>query len=190
MVDGTERDREFVADFESKASRLCEAEVMSMARRSAANETGLLGHVSQVLLRSDPLWLADLFSSLATPRPDQGCDSRRHRLMTNSRTSEGCLGTLLNNESHENCVSLTEPKRRRFHERDCLYGIGGNHFGPKEGERYPPLRSELIASARRSRRRQILLLLRYFAWGCFFKSCRLRFGHARMSECLLKSPEA
>jgi hypothetical protein len=49
MVDGTERDRELITDLKPKASRLCEADVMGMARRSPADETGLLGHEAQML---------------------------------------------------------------------------------------------------------------------------------------------
>ena len=59
MVNGAERDREFITDLEPKASRLCEADVMGVARRSPANEAGLLGHVAQMLLGSDSFWLAD-----------------------------------------------------------------------------------------------------------------------------------
>ena len=59
MVDGTERYREFVADLEPKALGLGEADVMGVARRSPANETGLLGHEAQMLLGSDPFWFAD-----------------------------------------------------------------------------------------------------------------------------------
>ena len=50
MVNGAERDREFVADLEPKAPRLGEADVMGVARRSPANETRLLGDVAQMLL--------------------------------------------------------------------------------------------------------------------------------------------
>ena len=59
MVNGAERYREFVTDLEPKASRLCEADVMGVARRSPTNEAGLLGHIAQMLLGSDPLWFAD-----------------------------------------------------------------------------------------------------------------------------------
>jgi hypothetical protein len=59
MVDGTKRDRELVTDFEPKTLGLGKADVMGVAWRSAANETGLLSHVAQMLLRSDPLWFAD-----------------------------------------------------------------------------------------------------------------------------------
>ena len=50
MVNGAERYRKFIADLEPKAPRLGEADVMGVARRSAANETGLLGHKAQMLL--------------------------------------------------------------------------------------------------------------------------------------------
>ena len=59
MVDGAERYGEFVADLEPKASGLGEADVMGVARRSPANETGLLGHEAQMLLGADPFWFAD-----------------------------------------------------------------------------------------------------------------------------------
>ena len=59
MVDGAERYRKFVADLEPKAPGLGEADVMGVARRSPANETGLLGHEAQMLLRADPFWFAD-----------------------------------------------------------------------------------------------------------------------------------
>ena len=59
MVNGAERYREFIADLEPKTLGLGEAEVMGVARRSATNETGLLGHIAQMLFRSDPLWFAD-----------------------------------------------------------------------------------------------------------------------------------
>ena len=59
MVNGTERYREFVADLEPKTPRLGETDVMGVARRSPANETGLLGHVAQMLLGADPFWFAD-----------------------------------------------------------------------------------------------------------------------------------
>ena len=59
MVNGAERYREFVADLEPKALGLGEADVMGVARRSPANETGLLGHKAQMLLGSDPFWFAD-----------------------------------------------------------------------------------------------------------------------------------
>jgi hypothetical protein len=50
MVNGAERYGEFVADLESKATGLCEADVMGVARRSPANETGLLSHEAQMFL--------------------------------------------------------------------------------------------------------------------------------------------
>src|SRR6476659_9525308 len=59
MVDGAERDCEFVADLEPKALGLGKSDVMRMARRSPTNKTGLLGHKAQMLLGSDPLWFAD-----------------------------------------------------------------------------------------------------------------------------------
>src|SRR5262245_14334890 len=59
MVNGTERDREFVTHLKSKASRLCKADVMGVSWRSFANETGLLGDKTQMFLGSDPLWFAD-----------------------------------------------------------------------------------------------------------------------------------
>ena len=59
MVNGAERYREFVADLEPKALGLGEADVMGVARRSPANETGLLGHEAQMLLGADPFWFAD-----------------------------------------------------------------------------------------------------------------------------------
>ena len=59
MVNGAERYGEFIADLEPKALGLGEADVMGVARRSPANETGLLGHKAQMLLGSDPLWFAD-----------------------------------------------------------------------------------------------------------------------------------
>ena len=59
MVNGAERDRELVADLEPKAPGLGEANVMGVAWRSPANNAGLLGHVAQVLLASNPLWFAD-----------------------------------------------------------------------------------------------------------------------------------
>ena len=59
MVNGAERYREFVADLEPKAPGLGEADVMGVARRSPANETGLLGHEAQMLLGADPFWFTD-----------------------------------------------------------------------------------------------------------------------------------
>ena len=59
MVNGAERHGEFITHLEPKASGLREAEVMGLGRRSPTNETGLLGHIAQMLLRSDPLWFAD-----------------------------------------------------------------------------------------------------------------------------------
>jgi hypothetical protein len=59
MVDGAERDRKFIADLEPEAFGLGKAEVMGVARRSAANETGLLSHKAQMLLGADPFWFAD-----------------------------------------------------------------------------------------------------------------------------------
>ena len=59
MVDGAERDREFVADFEPKAPGLGEADVMGVAWRSPANETRLPCHEAQMLLSADPLRFAD-----------------------------------------------------------------------------------------------------------------------------------
>ena len=43
MMGAAERHREFVADFEAKASRLREAQVMGIRRLAAANHTGLCG---------------------------------------------------------------------------------------------------------------------------------------------------
>jgi hypothetical protein len=40
MVDGTERDGEFVTNLKPKSPRLCEADVMGVARRSPANDAG------------------------------------------------------------------------------------------------------------------------------------------------------
>jgi hypothetical protein len=48
MVDGTERDGELVADLEPKSPRLCEAEVMGVARRSPANEGAAGPHLPQL----------------------------------------------------------------------------------------------------------------------------------------------
>ena len=59
MVSGAERYREFIADLEPKALGLGEAEVMGVARRPPANETGLPGDEAQMLLRADPFWFAD-----------------------------------------------------------------------------------------------------------------------------------
>ena len=59
MVDGAERDRKFIADLEPEAFGLGKAEVMGVARRSAANETGLLSHKAQMLLGADPFWFTD-----------------------------------------------------------------------------------------------------------------------------------
>ena len=59
MVNGAERYRKFIADLEREAPRLGEADVMGVARGSAADETGLLGHVAQMSLGSDPFWFAD-----------------------------------------------------------------------------------------------------------------------------------
>src|SRR5262245_5635309 len=59
MVNGTERHSELVTDFESNAPRLSETDMMSMARQSPANETWLLCHITQMFLRSDPLWFAN-----------------------------------------------------------------------------------------------------------------------------------
>ena len=50
MVDGTKRNRKFVADFEGKPSRLCIADVMRMGRGAAADEARLLCHKAKVLL--------------------------------------------------------------------------------------------------------------------------------------------
>ena len=50
MVDGAERYREFIADLEPEAPGLGEANVMGVARRSPANETGLLCDKAQMLL--------------------------------------------------------------------------------------------------------------------------------------------
>ena len=50
--DGAERDREFIADLDPKALGLGKADVMGVARRSPAGETGLLRHETQMLLAS------------------------------------------------------------------------------------------------------------------------------------------
>ena len=59
MVDGAEGYREFIADLEPKTPRLREADVMGVARRSAANKAGLLGDKAQMLLGANPFWFAD-----------------------------------------------------------------------------------------------------------------------------------
>ena len=59
MVNGAERYRELIADLRPKALGLCKADVMGVARRSPANETGLLCHKAQMLLGSNPFWFAD-----------------------------------------------------------------------------------------------------------------------------------
>ena len=50
VMDGAERDREFVADFEREASWLCVADVMCMRRGAPANQAALTPNIAQVLL--------------------------------------------------------------------------------------------------------------------------------------------
>lgn len=59
VVDGAERHRELVADLQSEPFWLCIANVMSMRWRAAADETWLPPDISQMLLRSKPLDLAE-----------------------------------------------------------------------------------------------------------------------------------
>jgi len=50
MVDGAERYGELIAHLEAESSGLGKADVMSVRRRSPANETGLLRYKAQMLL--------------------------------------------------------------------------------------------------------------------------------------------
>ncbi len=56
---GAQRNNPFVADLSSHCPGLCEAQVMGMARAAATDETGLPGHIAQMLFVSNAPWGAD-----------------------------------------------------------------------------------------------------------------------------------
>jgi len=57
VMDGTERDREFVADLERQASGLRKPNMMRVRGRAAADQARLAPDVAQVILGALPLWL-------------------------------------------------------------------------------------------------------------------------------------
>ena len=57
MVDGAERNGEFVADLQGKPLGLRKANVMGVGWGAAADQAGLLGDKAEVLLRADAFWL-------------------------------------------------------------------------------------------------------------------------------------
>ena len=59
MVNSAKRNSELITHLEAKPFGLGEADVMSVCRRSPANETGLLGYKAQMLLGPVSLWFAD-----------------------------------------------------------------------------------------------------------------------------------
>ena len=81
MVDGTKRHGELIAHFEPETSWLGVADVMSVARRSSANEARLLGDKAEMLLAAEPFRLADGKNALVDflLGPDA---SPRHRMST------------------------------------------------------------------------------------------------------------
>ena len=52
VMDGAQRDREFVTDLESQASGLCVADVMCMRWGAPTNQTALAPNIAQVILRA------------------------------------------------------------------------------------------------------------------------------------------
>ncbi len=59
MMRGAEGHHPFVADRAAQGPRLSKTQVMGMARATAADETGLPGHVAQMLFVSNAPWGAD-----------------------------------------------------------------------------------------------------------------------------------
>ena len=59
MMTAAKRDGEFVADFQTQRSGLGKAQMMRIGRLTAADETGLRGHESQMGLVPKPLWFGN-----------------------------------------------------------------------------------------------------------------------------------
>ena len=59
MMGGAEGHHPLVADLAPKRSRLGKAQVVGMARAAATDETGLPGHIAQMLFVSNAPWGAD-----------------------------------------------------------------------------------------------------------------------------------
>ncbi len=59
MMRSAEGHHPLIADLAAQGPRLGKAQVMGMARAAAADETGLLAHIAQMLLVSDTPWGAD-----------------------------------------------------------------------------------------------------------------------------------
>ncbi len=59
VVRGAEGHHPLVAHLAAQGPRLSKTQVMGMARATAADETGLPGHVAQMLFVSDAPWGAD-----------------------------------------------------------------------------------------------------------------------------------
>ena len=59
MMRGAEWHHPFVADLAAQGPRLSKTQVMGMARAAATDETGLPGHIAQMLFISNAPWGAD-----------------------------------------------------------------------------------------------------------------------------------
>ena len=59
MMRGAEGHNPLVADLAAEGPGLGKAQVMGMARAAAADETGLPGHIAQMLFVSNAPWGAD-----------------------------------------------------------------------------------------------------------------------------------
>ncbi len=59
VMGGAEWDDPLIAHLAPKRSRLCKSQVVGMARAAATDETGLPGHIAQMLFISNAPWGAD-----------------------------------------------------------------------------------------------------------------------------------
>ena len=78
MMAPAQRHREFVADLAAKRPALREAQVMRIRRLAAANQTRLLGHVSDVVSVTNPARLGEGEGAFV----DAPSDPLRRRVLT------------------------------------------------------------------------------------------------------------
>jgi hypothetical protein len=59
VVSAAQRDRELIADLAAEGRVLCEPQMVSIRRLATANQTRLLGYVSDVLPVTNSAWLGE-----------------------------------------------------------------------------------------------------------------------------------
>ena len=71
MMSPAQRHRELIADLAPQGSALREAQMMGIRRLPAANEAGLLRHISDVVAVTNPAWLRQRQGALVDRRVDR-----------------------------------------------------------------------------------------------------------------------